>query len=358
METRQEIQDIPRALAATLEKGRPEFEALVRRTRWGEGPLYICGGGASGLISLTGVYAFESLLGWPVVARPATVFQNYSLPVLRPRSVLLVISPSDEAPEVLELARTARSRGANVLALTNEPQGPLAQIAEGVFLARSGEAASPATTVVCQHAALSYLALVAARVLKRPSAHMAALQEEFEKLPQHVEWALAQLPAAVRSLASELRGRRNAWLAGGGFYHPLALQGARRLNQRAALHTQGSEASEFRRGPLEGLGGEDGTLFLSGSRSRSKREIHQAAAQARIQGVRILSLTDRNDRELTDRSDLALLLPTLTEMVGATLTLALLEWLAVEAAREPKRGRDTSHPEPSPPRVKGTAGAG
>jgi glucosamine--fructose-6-phosphate aminotransferase (isomerizing) len=358
METKQEIQGIPRALAATLQKGRPEFEALVRRTRWGEGPLYICGGGASGLISLTGVYAFESLLGWPVVARPAAVFQNYSLPVLRPRSVLLVISPSDEIPEALELARTARSRGANVLALTNHPQGPLAQIAEGVFLTRTGEAASPATTVVCQHAALNYIALVAARVLKRPNPQMEALQEEFEKLPQHVEWALTQLSEAVRALASELRGLRNAWLAGGGFYHPLALQGARRLNELAALHTQGSEASEFRRGPLQRLGREDGAVFLSGSRSRMKKEIHQAAAQARIQGVRILSLTDRNDRELADRSDLALLLPTLTEMVGSTLTLVLLEWLAVQAAREPKRDRDTSRREPSAQRVKDTGGAG
>jgi hypothetical protein len=48
----------------------------------------------------------------------------------------------------------------------------------------------------------------------------------------------------------------------------------------------------------------------------------------------VLSITDPDDRELAGRSDLAVLTPSLSEMVGSTLVLVLVEWLAVEMAHE------------------------
>jgi hypothetical protein len=72
--------------------------------------------------------------------------------------------------------------------------------------------------------------------------------------------------------------------------------------------------------------------------------------------VRILSVTDRNDRELADRSHFALLLPTLTEIVGSTLSLVLAEWLAVRAAREPEGSDDASRRQPPAQRARETSG--
>jgi glucosamine--fructose-6-phosphate aminotransferase (isomerizing) len=143
---RPEIQDIPRALRQTLEKAKPEYAELIRQTRWGEGPIYVCACGGSTSVSLVGAYAFECLLGWPVVVRTAAVFQNYSSSVLQPRSILLVISASGEAPEALHLARLARSRGAILLAMTNNPASQLAKSAQGVILTRAESADdTPAT---------------------------------------------------------------------------------------------------------------------------------------------------------------------------------------------------------------------
>src|SRR5271157_4258874 len=121
MDVKQQIFDTPRALRETIEKGRPEYEALVRRVRWGDGPIFIVGSGASFLSAWTGVYAFESLLGWPVMARPALEFQAYSASVMRLRSVFLAVSNSGETRETLDAVRAARARDAQVLALTNNP---------------------------------------------------------------------------------------------------------------------------------------------------------------------------------------------------------------------------------------------
>lgn len=350
MDLKQEILDTPRALREMLEKGRPEYEALVRKTRWGDGPIYVIGGGASAPLGVTAAYAFEGLLGWPVVTRPAKVFATYGVALLRPRSILLVLSESEaeESEATLETARLARSLGATVLALTHDPVSPLAQMADGVFLLRLGEEAGAGVkALISAQTALGYISFVAARTLKRHHPQLDVLEQEFEKLPGHVEWVLSQMPDAVRSLASELKGLPRLRLVGAGFYHAAALAGALLMTRLAGLEAEGFESSEFRSVVLPGLEREAGVAFLSGSRCRLKREVHRAAAQARIAAARIISVTDGNDRELADRSTLAVLLPILTEMVGSTLALTLLAWVAAQVARE--QGRNSSRPNAKAP---------
>lgn len=332
MHGRPEIQDIPRALRHTLEKAKSEYAGLIRQTRWGEGPIYICPCGGSTCVSLVGAYAFESLLGWPVVARTASVFQNYSSSVLQPRSILLVISASGEAPEALDLARLSRARGATLLALTNNPESELAKTAQGVILTRAEPAEDSPAIAATQHVALTYLAWVAAQTLKRPTAALAALEEEFEKLPGQAEWAFVHLAGAIRALAADLKSQTRSWIVGSGYYHPSALQCARRMRELASLQSYGVEAAEFRWGTRGTPANRDAILLLAGSRSKSKKMIHPFASQSRIERTRVLSITDPDDRELADRSDLAVLIPSLSELVGSSLMLILVEWLAVETA--------------------------
>ena len=348
MDFKQEILEMPRVLREMLEKGRPEYEALVRKTRWGDGPIYVIGSGACAPVGLTAAYAFEGLLGWPVVARPAKVFATYGAALLRPRSILLVLSEAEESEETLETARLARSRGATVLALSRDPMSPLAQMADGVFLLRLGEEAGAGVKgLISAQAALGYISLVAARSLKRHHPQLDVLEQEFEKLPGHMEWVLSQMPDAVRSLASELKGLPRLRLVGAGFYHAAALEAAFLMTRLAGLEAEGFESSEVRSGVLPVLEREAVVVFLSGSRCRLKREVHQAAAQAKIAAARIISVTDGNDRELADRSALAVLLPILTEMVGSTLALTLLAWVAAQVARE--LGRESSRPNAKAP---------
>ena len=84
----------------------------------------------------------------------------------------------------------------------------------------------------------------------------------------------------------------------------------------------------FVRTPCLHLRRGDVAMFVSGSRLRIKREVHQAAAQIKVKGARLISLTDSNDRELVDRSEIAILVPPLSEVGGSMLALALLELLA------------------------------
>ena len=333
METRAKILEIPRFLRDTLEKGAHEYEALVRRVRWGEAPTYICGCGPSLPLGMAGAYLFEWLAGCPALARSAQVLEAYSGSTLRPRTILLVISASGEDPEALEIARLARARGAIPLALTRHADGPLAKACEGVFLTREEGADDSAAAAVCQLAALSRIAIMAASLLKHSSPGLEWLEDELKRLPGQLEWSFTQLWDALRSLAQELRAQQRFWLVGGGLYHPVVVHAAWRLAAFGDIHAQGIEASQFSSGPLSHLKRGEAVMFVSGSRLRVKRLVHQAAMQVKVKGARLISLTDSNDRELVDRSEIAILLPPLSEVGGSMLALALLELVATPGAK-------------------------
>jgi glucosamine--fructose-6-phosphate aminotransferase (isomerizing) len=336
MGNRQQIQEIPGALRMTLEKAHAEYGAAVRKVRWGEGPLNVCGAGDCAALGLAAGYAFEMFLGWPVVARPVEVFQNYGLSLLQLRSVLMIISAAGEWPEAQELALSALERGCTTVALTNTPDSPLVKLADHVFLTRAeGDVESP-TVTVCMHAALNFLAFEAMRVLKKPKPWWDVVEKDFDQLPEKLQWVFTQLPSVVRSVGAEVARLPRLRIVGGGFYHYPAWQAARRMRSLPGLQVEGVEASEFLSAHAHFARRGDTLLFLSGSQSKMKKVLHRCASQARMNGARVLSLTDSNDRELAEGSDLGILIPSLLEAPACTLTMFMLEWLAMEALRATK----------------------
>ncbi|MFZ0959740.1 MAG: SIS domain-containing protein [Terriglobia bacterium] len=336
MANRQQIQEIPNAVRMTLEKAHAEYGAVVRKVRWGDGPLYICGEGDCASLGLAASYAFETFPGWPVVARPVEVFQSYAHHLLRPRSVLIMISTAGEWPEGQELAHSAHEGDCTVVALTNSPDSSLAKVADHVFIARAEVDRESPAMAVCMHAALNFLAFEAARILKRPEPKWKLLEEEFDQTPEKLEWVFTQLPTVVRSMAAEVARLPRLRIVGGGFYHYPAGQAAWRMRSLPSPQVGAVEASEFlHEHPYFARKGES-VLFLSGSHSPMKKLLHRGAAQARANGARVLSLTDSNDRDLVDGSDLGILIPSLLEAPAATLVMFMLEWLAMEVPRAAK----------------------
>jgi fructoselysine-6-P-deglycase FrlB-like protein len=335
MDYRRELYELPGALRETLEKGGPEYDRVVRQTRWGDGPVYLVGSGGAYPAALAGACAIEALVGIPAQARTAKDFQAYSISVLRPRAILLVIAPSGESADTLEVAHSAKSRGATVLALTSNAENELSKLADGVFLVRSGDAPTGLLRAdICRLTAATYVGFVAGRALKRPYSYLHDLQEEFQKLPDHVEWGLTQISEAIRAFASELRSATRIDVTGGGFYHPAAWHTAAALRKLTGIdtHPWNALSPETPQGGSREVGSI--TLLLSGSRCRGKKHIHTLAESEKRAGRRLLAITDKNDPELSRRSALALLMPVLCEEVGSILSLSVLDWVACHVGRE------------------------
>lgn len=338
MSNRQQIQEFPGALRTTLEKARAEFGAVVRKVRWADGPVLICGEGNWARLSQAATFAFESFTGWPVVARPIEVFQTYALSLLKQRSVLILVSAAGESPEALELAETAGQRGSILVVLTNAGESPLAKLADHVLLTHNATDANSNAVTLSFHVALNYLAFECARLLKRPEPHWGQVAEEFGRLPEKLEWLFTQLPLMMRSFAAEALRIPSLSVVGGGFYEFPAWRAALKLSSAGAHPVKFTEASEFLDGVHRLARPGETILFVSGSQSKLRKLIHRCAEQSRANGSRVLSLTDGNDRQLVETSDLGLLVPPYLEAPASTLALFMLEWLASEippAAKQP-----------------------
>ncbi|HUB75850.1 MAG TPA: glutamine--fructose-6-phosphate transaminase (isomerizing), partial [Solirubrobacteraceae bacterium] len=108
---------------------------------------------------LMGRYAIEEWAGLPVEVEIASEYR-YRNPILGPTDLVIGISQSGETADTLGAMRTARDRGARVVALTNVMGSQATREADGVLYTRAGlEIGVAATkTFVCQVAVLQLLA--------------------------------------------------------------------------------------------------------------------------------------------------------------------------------------------------------
>lgn len=320
------------------EEGLPLYDTLVRRVGWGERPVFMLGDGPSYPAALAGAWAFESLLGMPVVVERPAVFNAYTCRTLASRSLVILVAGRQDGGETLAAARKARSRGAIVWAITPNPASELAALADAAVTDYSVNPDDQSTrSIFCRHAAMLFLAVAAARVLKAPGKLSNTQEGELAKLAGHVVWVLNQVSDAARALAKQTSSLPGLYLVGGGALYPVALQAASRMRQLRNFPALGFELLDFEQSLRQISQPGSGILYLSSSRCSLKQQVHQSVREIRQhRNHNILAITDDNDRQLSERADMAILLPILTEAGAALLTLVFLE-LAASFAGPPAR---------------------
>lgn len=338
-----ELRKAPPALQAMLTKGRAAYELAIRAMRWGEGPIYALASPARIVAALAARYAFEDLLGWPVEVHEASSFVVASLAPLKTGTIVVLIAP--DLPDASDLSNALTERGAQVLAVTAEGALPGRTASPILPLPRAADISSNGPAEAClEHAGLGFMALVAARLLKRPSRSLERQEREWSALPRHFEWIAEQLGDAVHSFAAMLEAAPNVIFVGEGPYHAVALRAAsflpRSLDARVFnLEGLGSES-------LAGLSPDSTVVFISGSRCGAKRSVAELAARVEQRGIAILAVTDSNDWALIRRARLSLLVPDAGGAVGPVLALELVGWAACEAgAQRGSRARTAGRPQ-------------
>jgi fructoselysine-6-P-deglycase FrlB-like protein len=339
MDPKQQLLNLPCALEDLLGRKRAEYEDLIHRTRWGAGPLCVLARGDSMPNAATAQLAFESLLGWPVLTRHPALFLEYAMPLLRPGLVLLVLAPERRSPQLRQIIRAAEGQRLPVLtlpALRNPAATDGSAASRPVRANEESEVRSP----ILEQAAICYFATLAARLLKPPQRQIEACREELERLPRHVDWVLTQAGAAIRSLAAEIRLHRELAVVGSGFYYPTALHAQRVFSRRPdARATAVSPPEGFAPGAEPPV-----CLVLSGSRCRARQSVERFLAQMREKRTRVLAITDGSDRAVREASEIALLLPPLSEMAGSILAHVVVRWLDCELHRTRHEAGRTAPP--------------
>ena len=190
-------------------------------------------------------YLIETRLGIPTLSAAPSVASLYGTRARTEEMLCLAISQSGKSPDLLAGARGAKDGGATVLALVNEPDSPLAAIADGLLPLHAGPEHSVAATksFICTLAALT--ALVAA-------------WSEDEALGQALAGAPARLNEAWKAdwsaLVDGLTEARGLYVVGRGLGLGVAQEAALKLKETCGLHAEAFSAAEVRHGPMALVG--------------------------------------------------------------------------------------------------------
>lgn len=314
----------PAVLRALAER-RAEVIGSLRGPR--PAGVVVVARGSSDYAAIFGRYVLEAATGRPVALAAASLQTLYGVEPRLGGWLAVGISQSGRTPEITTVLERYRRAGARTVAVTNEPDSPLAGAASAsIPLGAGEEGAVPATkTFTAQLAAVALLAEALGPV--------AWGDADWLRLPGLVEEVLAETGPAERAAAA-LGDAHELVAVGRGYLMCVALEAALKLRESTGVRAEGWSAADFRHGPVTVARGDLPLLAVSAS-GPAAADVEELAAELELVGTPVLRLADRPDADLPYPGDLAEPLCALPAAVRA-------QQLALAVAR--LRGLDPDEP--------------
>src|SRR5580704_5939075 len=263
--------------------GSPIDDELLRTLR----RIVVVACGTSYHAGLIGRYAIEEFSRVPVEVEIASEYR-YRNPVVGPGDLVIGISQSGETADTLAAMRTARERGALVLAITNLMGSQATRDADGVLYTRAG-------------LEMGAVADVAERV------HEA---EFFLYLGRHVGL-------------------------------PVALEGALKLKEISYIATDAYAAGEMKHGPIALLD-QSTPVVVVATESPVLEKVISNIQEVRARGARVIAIATEGDDQIAQHADEVIEVPRTEWMLAPLLAVIPLQLLAYHIAR--RRGLNVDQP--------------
>ena len=238
-----EMAEQPECLAALLER-REEIGEQVRALV----PAQLVGTvlvarGSSDHAATCGAYFLELATGRPVALTSPSLCTLYRASTNFAGYLLVAVSQSGQTPEIVEVVDQARARGARAIAITNDPDSPLAGSADLVVdLGAGQERAVPATKTVTSQ-------LAAFAIVAQALGDLGLDDRAAAELPGQVQEVLAD-PVPAMTLAQWLEGADRIVTVARGLLYGAAREAALKIEETTSRFTAAFSAADLRHGPI------------------------------------------------------------------------------------------------------------
>jgi glucosamine--fructose-6-phosphate aminotransferase (isomerizing) len=315
----------PGVLAALAARRDEIVESLAGPAPVG---IVIVARGSSDHAGIFGRYLLEAATGLPVALAAPSLQTLYGVQPRVEGWLAVGVSQSGRTPEIASVLDRFRAAGARAVAVTNEPDSPLARAASvHISLGAGEERAVPATKTFT--AQLAAMALMAEALGPVPFG-----ADDWERLPGVVNELLADAAPAERA-AAQLQGVDELACVGRGYLMCVALEAALKLREAAGLRAEGWSAADFRHGPLTVSGPGLPTLAVS-AKGPAAADVAELADQLGRAGAPVLRMSDEAGASIPFPSGLAEALAAIPATVRAQqLALALARSRGVDPDRPP-----------------------
>ena len=274
-----EAAEAPHRVEDQLQRNAVVLAALADRLRaHPPAAMVTIGRGSSDHAATYARYLVETRLGILTSSLSPSIFSVFKAPLSLRNTLCLAISQSGRSPDLLAAAGAARESGAIVVALVNDPDSPLAEIASIVLPQGAGSEESAAATK-------SFITSLSA------AAQMVALwsgDAEFQS-------ALPQLPSALEEAWREdwfacrerLRAADHLYTIGRGLHLAVAQEAAHKLKETCMIHAEAFSSAEVLHGPNE-LASDGFPVLLFRSEDAGDASVQEAARRLAAQGASVM----------------------------------------------------------------------
>lgn len=321
------------AKLAGLDANRLELRSLNR--------IIITACGTSYYAGMVGEYLIEDLAGVPVEVEYASEFR-YRNPIIKPGTLVFVISQSGETADTLAALREAQTKGATVLGICNAVGSTIARESNGGVYLHAGPEIGVASTKAfsSQVTVLAMIALLLGRERRVSAEQGIEFAHAIAKIPELVEETL-KLSDKIREIAKKYVDAHNFLYLGRHYNYPVAMEGALKLKEISYIHAEGYPAAEMKHGPIA-LIDENMPVVVIAPKDSLFDKVLSNVREIKARGGRIIAVTTEDCTELSEYADDVIFVPKVNPMLMPLITCIPLQLLAYHIAV--LRGNDVDQP--------------
>ncbi len=316
-----EIKEQPSILASVIRNNIDTAEKIVSEAKSKNVcGIYFVARGTSDHACVYAQYIFGILAGLPCSLGTPSVFTKYGAHIDLSKYLVVGVSQSGKAEDVLEVLKSAKADGAVTVAVTNEADSPMAKQAEYHLYCGAGPELSIAATKTFT-SQMMLLALLAAK-WSEDADFLSALESVSEK----VEELFASLDEQISSLAEKYQNMPGAVILGRGVSYPIALEGALKMLETNKIKMKGYPISDFHHGPIAQLHAGD-PVFVVAPKGATFSDAVEITGKLKGVSADVLFITD--DKNAVPEGTTGIVIPeTKCELITPFLTVLIFQLLA------------------------------
>src|SRR5574344_702987 len=297
--------------------------------------------GTSYYAGMVGEYMIEDLAGVPVEVEYASEFR-YRNPIIKPGTLVFVISQSGETADTLAALREAQTKGAPVLGICNAVGSTIARESNGGVYLHAGPEIGVASTKAfsSQVAGLALIALLVVRERRVSFEEGVEVVEAILKVPDLVAETL-KLSDSIRGIAQKFVKANNFLYLGRHYNYPVAMEGALKLKEISYIHAEGYPAAEMKHGPIALIDANMPVVIVAPKDALFDKVLSNVR-EIKARGGRIIAVTTEDCTLLDPFADYIIRVPQTLPMLMPLVTCIPLQLLAYHIAV--LRGNDVDQP--------------
>ncbi len=205
--------------------------------------VVIAARGTSDHAGIYGKYIMEYALGIPVVLAAPSIVTIYDRSLKLQNSLVIGISQSGKAEDVLEVVKRAKQQGTLTLSVTNDDESPIAKEADYHLYTNAGVEESVAATKTFT-SQMMMLALLVAKWSKND-----AFRKELDEVPEQMTKVLS-LDESIKEKVQRYRYMEDCFVLSRGINYAIALEGTLKIQETTYVRAKGYAISDFHHGPF------------------------------------------------------------------------------------------------------------